>query len=56
MPVLRWLRINSGRQPGVAMGGNTQSLDSGFRRKDEKETVDFKSTPTKSFGLEPRVV
>ena len=26
--------------------GNTQSLDSGFRRKDENEKVDFKSTPT----------
>jgi hypothetical protein len=26
---------------GWRLGGNTQSLDSGFRRNDEKEKVDF---------------
>jgi hypothetical protein len=31
-------------------------LDSGFRRNDGKEKVDFESAPTKSLGLEPRVV
>jgi hypothetical protein len=48
---VKFRHAGAGRHPGVAMGGNTQSLDSGFRRKDEKETVDFKSTPTKSLGL-----
>jgi hypothetical protein len=45
----------AGQHPGVVMSGNTQSLDSGFRRNDEKETVNFESTPTRSLGFGPRI-
>ena len=44
---------------GIQVGSRpkyNKQLDSGFRRNDGKEKVDFESTPTKSFGFEPRVV
>ena len=51
------LRINSGRHPRLAVGGKTQSLDSGLRRKDRKTTKStFESTPIKSLGFKSMVV
>src|SRR5438874_9642864 len=49
---MKFRHAGAGRHPGVAVGGNPQSLDSGFRRKDEKEKVDFKWMPRKI----PRVI
>jgi hypothetical protein len=34
---MKFRHAGAGRHPGVAVGGNTESLDSGFRRNDEKE-------------------
>jgi hypothetical protein len=35
----------------VVVEGNAHNLDSRFRGKDEKEKVDFESTPSESLGL-----